>query len=176
MSRLPSSLMFLGQMDCSDMDPTRSCSRPMKVKQFKEFKKQNTCADTSQSVNFLPFADMIICLGNDGQILEQGSFHDLRAAGGHVQQLLDKKRIDVNIVLPPVNYNMPVENRCSQKLAGVEQTSARPDTEADTSRQLGDMSTYVVYFSCLGWVLVLLFWLLQASYAFLMVFPGKRQV
>ncbi|KAJ5616869.1 ABC transporter integral membrane type 1 [Penicillium hordei] len=108
----------------------------------------------THNVQYLPHADFIIVLGEDGNILEQGSFSQLSShAGGYVHRLgiqpgqTEKEEMhDHNTIELPET---------------LEVITSRVSTPASTDehRQTTDIAVYKYYFSAMGWfrVLVLVF-------------------
>lgn len=89
-------------------------------------------------------ADFIIVLGNDGQVLEQGSYEDLRSHADGNLELHNTDYIipDARSKYDSREHNLPQES-----------TSESPDgpSQSDQRRKVADLSIYKYYFSALGW-------------------------
>lgn len=98
----------------------------------------------THSIKHLPTADHIIALGNNGTIVEQGSFITLNKNQGYVQSL----GVGSDAATAAVEGQAEAVNRCQDTLAAPpgekpKATSTRLD---DRSRQMGDWSVYAHYF------------------------------
>ncbi|PYH92309.1 multidrug resistance-associated protein [Aspergillus ellipticus CBS 707.79] len=108
----------------------------------------------THSVHHLPRVDSIIVLGN-GQILEQGSYNQLRSqSGGYIQRL--------SISLGQVNEAEGTEDNSNRPVESSEESG--PVSEPippNGGRQTTDLAVYKYYFSALGWlrISVLVFFL-----------------
>lgn len=115
-------------------------------------------------MNLLPWADQIVALSKDGRIAEQGTFTELNALDGSyvrsfaLQQAA--RSVEKELTEPVGVYKL-----------GTNQASA-VDTIGDRSRQLGDFSVYKYYFAATGRSAMIIFWLLEISWAFLETFPS----
>ncbi|KZF23306.1 multidrug resistance-associated protein [Xylona heveae TC161] len=115
----------------------------------------------THSGHHLPQADFIIMLGENGQVLEQGSYSQLRShTGGYVQRLaIQSKQIE--------EAEGAVEDgdgrqKSSKAMAAVMSASAPNDHR----RQSTDLSVYKYYFSSLGWLrvsMLLIFFIMEAG-------------
>ena len=103
----------------------------------------------------LPEADDIIALGSDGKVLEQGSFVQLRSAGGYIQGL------DVN-QSNGTNQQNPVQ----PPPEGSELVKAvtAPVEEADIAGQTTDSTVWKYYAKSLGWSRLGLWGIFLTSY------------
>ncbi|KAE8321596.1 P-loop containing nucleoside triphosphate hydrolase protein [Aspergillus sergii] len=99
----------------------------------------------THSVHHLPQADLIIVLGGNGQVLEQGSYTQLRShTGGYMHKLGVQSR-QTNELAETIDTS----NRQSQSQSiTTGSMSASPTT--DGSRQANDLAVYKYYFSSLG--------------------------
>ncbi|KAF2155055.1 ABC transporter [Myriangium duriaei CBS 260.36] len=128
----------------------------------------------THDVNFLPHADLIVVLGKDGKVSEQGSFRQLRNGKGYIAEMLAHNNVDENAFHSVPDFDMtpkPIENPALPAQSEGSDDNNDDVKSADKSRQLGDAATYVFYFSCVGWALSAIFWILQFCYAFFGVFP-----
>ncbi|CAI7565695.1 unnamed protein product [Penicillium pancosmium] len=114
----------------------------------------------THSVDYAKYADFIIVLGDNGQVLEQGSPEDLRSYTAGAPELNKTEKKESN----PENDS--TDNQESQH----EPQESTLDFSSDSSRvdkpQGGaDLSIYKYYFSALGWqrILFLLFFLIIDS-------------
>lgn len=136
----------------------------------------------THAVNFLPFADNVIALDGNGAIKEQGSYTELRAReAGYVSKLYRDHKIDREAKLPtpfhPGDVIITPMAKPDTELEISHRNPTSPDTKAsqsppDATRQQGDTRIYLYYFSCLGWLLTIFFFLLQIAFAFFTVFPN----
>ncbi|KAF2834051.1 hypothetical protein CC86DRAFT_451542 [Ophiobolus disseminans] len=142
-------------------------------------KRAATVILATHAVSFLPFADEIIALSADGTVEEQGSYENLRAKqGGYVHKMYEEHKIENSPMLPSLadasnTGTRTASNDEDEKDYVPASTSKKEsDTANDKSRLLGDWKVYVYYFSCLGPVLTLGFFLFQILFAFFTVFPN----
>ncbi|KAH7483159.1 ABC transporter [Fusarium oxysporum f. sp. matthiolae] len=119
----------------------------------------------TQSVDFLPSADHIICLNKDGKISEQGTFSDLKDTDGYVHSLL---RDRVHGGEAPTLETDDIKEQAS-KLA--QATPKQQANEEDTRRQRGDSTVYRYYFSSTGGLFMIVLLVLEIIWAFLESFP-----
>ncbi|CAG7561621.1 unnamed protein product [Fusarium equiseti] len=118
----------------------------------------------TQSANFLPAANHIICLSKDGNISEQGSFGSLENAGGYVQSLLEGKT--TYKVLE--NMSEDIAEQASQPKQTVPKQQGEQE---DSRRQRGDSTVYRYYFSSTGGLFMVALLGLEIVWAFLESFP-----
>ncbi|KAJ5200516.1 ABC transporter integral membrane type 1 [Penicillium cf. griseofulvum] len=104
---------------------------------------------THNVVQYLPQTDFIVVLGENGNILEQGSFSQLvNNAGGYIDRLgiqlgqIEKEEMqnDSTVGLPETHEIM------ASRISTSDSTDER--------RQTSDISVYKYYFSAMGWVRV----------------------
>ena len=97
----------------------------------------------THAIHRLPYADHIVALDSGGTVAEQGTYEELRAAGGYVQGLTARFRATKeSIEQPQMNDDEP-------KIIRTIETEA---TATQTSRQMGDWKMYKYYFSACGWL------------------------
>jgi ATP-binding cassette subfamily C (CFTR/MRP) protein 1 len=126
-------------------------------------KNSVTVIIATHAVNLLPSADYIIALGSNGQIAEQGTFHELNKTDGYVRSFSvqqNKRTSEIPETLGKLT------------LAPI-QTSPLADAMDDKKRQLGDMSVYLFYFRTLGPIVTILFFVYSALYGFFATFPSE---
>ena len=102
----------------------------------------------------MPYADHIIALDNTGRIAEQGTFGQLKEAGGYVQRLATKHK---------------GEEANPDEETLVAQTDPHDDAVAQSAvvelnRPVGDLAVYNYYFSSVGWLRTLLFLILVVMF------------
>ncbi|KAJ4131432.1 hypothetical protein NW768_005618 [Fusarium equiseti] len=119
----------------------------------------------TQSANFLPAADHIICLNKEGNVSEQGSFGSLENAGGYVQSLLEGKTTH------EASGNTIEENIIEQINQPKQTVSKQQDEQEDSRRQRGDSTVYRYYFSSTGGLFMVTLLGLEIVWAFLESFP-----
>ncbi|KAH8702423.1 multidrug resistance-associated protein [Talaromyces proteolyticus] len=103
----------------------------------------------THSTHYLSQADFIIVLGDNGQVLEQGSYPQLRShTGGYIQRLgIQAKQIDE---AEGMDDNDNGRSESPKITTGPLSTPSPPDGR----RQTSDLSVYKYYFSALGWLRV----------------------
>lgn len=117
-------------------------------------------------VDFLPSADHIICLNNNGKISEQGTFSDLKNTDGYVYSLLrDRARGGEASTLATDN----IKEQASKKAQAPPKQQA---DEEDMRRQRGDSTVYRYYFSSTGGLFMVVLLVLEIIWAFLESFPS----
>ena len=97
----------------------------------------------THAVHRLSYSDHVIAISGDGRIVEQGSFDELRNAGGYVQSLAARIKSE--------GTSTPTEKQPSIHAST---PPAKPDDEdeiEELNRQTGDFSVYKYYFSSIGW-------------------------
>jgi ATP-binding cassette subfamily C (CFTR/MRP) protein 1 len=113
-------------------------------------------------VHRLPYADHIIALNGEGQILEQGSFKK-------VQLVLDYAQ-DINHILPP---NLKPKEDSEPKIAAPFSEVTLPEDLTEADRRTGDIATYIYYFSTASWLDWFIFALFVCAFTFFQTFPCK---
>ncbi|KAK6499344.1 hypothetical protein TWF506_003972 [Arthrobotrys conoides] len=128
-------------------------------------KSKSTVIIATHSVNLLRHADKIIVLGNDGKILEQGSFTELvEAEGGYVKEA--SKMLDENAT------EQSTENQDTESSPQYSQLGEKSaDVLEDPRRQFGDWSLYTYFFSRVGRKVTIAFIILEMLWAFFSAFP-----
>ncbi len=124
-------------------------------------------------MNRLSYADKIIVLGNDGTILEEGSFEELSQQQGHV----------FNLSLQPPDWkyeNKPEtdshEDTPFNTISGYipdQAVLSKEDAEAEASRRTGDLSVYKFYLGSVGWLAAIIFIVMMIAFVFCTTFPSK---
>lgn len=120
------------------------------------------------AVKFLSHADIIIALGEDGTVMETGTYQTLLSSGGYVASLAKPSLGIASDEAQAVN-NGATEEREPPHL--VSPTTQTPDQ--DKRRQLGDKSVYKYYFGSVGFQFTLILLFLEVVWTFLQSFPGK---
>ncbi|RAQ42669.1 ABC transporter [Aspergillus flavus] len=115
----------------------------------------------THNVHHSPQADLIIVLGDDGQVLEQGSYTQLRShAGGYIHNLgMQSRQMDELAETVDLGYRQSQSRNITTG-----SVSASPTT--DGSRQANDLAMYKYYFSSLGGLrvaILLLFLIVNAG-------------
>lgn len=107
-------------------------------------------------VNHLPSADHIISIGHGGQVNEQGTFKELRLAGGYVQSLSLSTKIS----------SQDTSNSDSEASGnmGSPTTHLTQPIEED-GRLIGDATVYKYYAKALGWSRMSLYLVFLIIYA-----------
>ncbi|CZR62077.1 related to multidrug resistance protein [Phialocephala subalpina] len=104
----------------------------------------------THAVQRLSYADHIIALSLTGQIVEQGPFEQLKSAGGYVQSLALKLKVEGS---PSPRERNPENTAAGAKSATVLSAEAEEIeiSAEDLNRQTGDFAVYKYYFSSIGW-------------------------
>ncbi|KAK4500247.1 hypothetical protein PRZ48_008436 [Zasmidium cellare] len=96
----------------------------------------------THSVQYLPVADLIIALGKDGAIVEQGTFKTLNVPGGYVHELGVKgTRDDDPVDIEEATPDAVIRSSAPDKVEVAQQ---------DLARKTGDTSVYRYYFKSIG--------------------------
>ncbi|KAI9745821.1 MAG: hypothetical protein M1818_000502 [Claussenomyces sp. TS43310] len=115
---------------------------------------------TTNSLQRLPAADLIIAIGADGRIMEQGSFQELNSRPGYIQSLsIEENTATIDKVDKPEIAQLPLSNPAEE-----------PMQEGD--RRTGDMTVYWYYFKIIGIWRALAFVALMFCYVFFISFPS----
>jgi hypothetical protein len=97
----------------------------------------------THAVHRLSYSDHVIAMSGNGRIMEQGSFEQLRNAGGYVQSLAAKIKSEDTAT-------------STEKTPDIRAQPApfQPDNEEEIeelNRQTGDFAVYKYYFASIGW-------------------------
>ncbi|RDL30478.1 Uncharacterized protein BP5553_10356 [Venustampulla echinocandica] len=115
---------------------------------------------TTNNIHRLPYSDHIIVIGEDGKLIQQGSFVTLNSTKGYIQSLAIQHDDDSDTVkkddagLPPA----PLANPAHEG----------PREEGD--RRTGDMTIYLYYIRVMGIKRSLIFILALCSYVFCLTY------
>ncbi|CAJ2506119.1 Uu.00g002490.m01.CDS01 [Anthostomella pinea] len=113
---------------------------------------RSTVLITSSSVRRLPYCDWVIALGNEGRIVEQGSFDTLNGTGGYVSSFdlpppdWDSAPEELTYASPPRYTERPIHEKVTEE-----------DVQAETNRRTGDVAIYLYYIRSVGWIPTLIF-------------------
>jgi ATP-binding cassette, subfamily C (CFTR/MRP), member 1 len=113
-------------------------------------------------VNLLPYANHIVALDDQGQIVEQGSFNDLNSKQGYVHSFALQEPVATETPTPGFNA-VHVSSKEELEIS----------IPLNTARQNGDLSVYTYYFRTMGMFSLVLFIVLEISFAFFSTFPCK---
>lgn len=121
----------------------------------------------THGVHRLAYADHIICLGQDGSIVEQGTLEQLEAGHGYVATLEARQRVASD----SENTGQPRHGRVAPDAVGHAELDPEANEainiEADLTRQTGDFSLYLYYFGAVHWsstaLWVFLFFICEAA-------------
>jgi ATP-binding cassette subfamily C (CFTR/MRP) protein 1 len=109
----------------------------------------------------LSYADHIVSLEKGGSISEQGTFDELMKSGGYVSLLTARHKS---------------ENGGGASEESTESTDPKainPEISAESlDPPVGDLAVYNYYFDACGWTNMGIFFVLMASFAFFILFPG----
>lgn len=116
----------------------------------------------------LPYCDHIVTIGQDGRILEQGTFDKLNGAGGYVS----------SFDLPPPDWDFAPEKhlyeappKYTERVNSGKVTEE--DIQAETNRRTGDVAIYHYYVKSVGWAAALIFMGSITIFTFCQSFPSK---
>ena len=150
----------------------------------------------------VPYADHIICLGDKGKVVEQGSFADLRNAGGYVASfslpaadwsydpnsdggddddvvVVDSDQNSEDVIVAQKNGGDMIVARQkdqgsgSSSFTGSNDTTHDQDTESKSNRQTGDLQIYLYYVRAVGWWPSLVFIAAITGFVFCISFPSE---
>uniref|UniRef100_A0A8H7KBA5 ABC transporter domain-containing protein n=1 Tax=Bionectria ochroleuca TaxID=29856 RepID=A0A8H7KBA5_BIOOC len=124
-------------------------------------RNKSTTILATHSIHFLPYADHIICIGPEGNIVQQGSFTELSAVGGYVSSLGIKNNQSLLSYINPKVSNGEAENNSKTK-------TPEPDGQNKSQKPRG---VYRYYFKSIGYGMSLLYLVLATIYTFLFTFP-----
>lgn len=134
-------------------------------------RQKATVVLSTHSVRYLPFADHIIALNENGTISEQGTFQELVANRGYVYGLNVEHRTDQH---PVDEESLPTDaTKHAEKLKATA-TSASSDakkSEDEHSRMFGDVQVYKHYFARIGISSQLAFLVSAVAWGFFYSFP-----
>ncbi|PTB80416.1 P-loop containing nucleoside triphosphate hydrolase protein [Trichoderma longibrachiatum ATCC 18648] len=132
-------------------------------------KWETTFILATQTIEFLASADLIIALGRDGKITEQGNLAQLQATGGYVQTLIASKH---TVGDPDAGRDgILLESGDGHTTPKVEYKAKQVESKEDKRRQLGDSTVYKYYFGSIGKFLIITLVALELVWAFLQSFP-----
>ncbi len=128
----------------------------------------------SSSGKRLPFADHIVVLDENGEIMEQGSFKQLTKSGGYVSSL----------DLPPPEWRFKTKETNLDQLLAMSTTVSKAapfptkqpvetveEAELEANKRTGDLSLYAYYAKSVGWLSVVTFVVAISGYVFCISFP-----
>lgn len=134
-------------------------------------RKKATVVLSTHSVRYLPFADHIIALNENGIIAEQGTFQELVAKRGYVYGLNVEYRTDQHSAegesLPTGATKHPEVLKPTAAIA----SRSSKDSEDDNSRMFGDVQVYKHYFARIGISSQLAFLVSAIAWGFFYSFP-----
>ena len=112
-------------------------------------------------------ADKIVVLGDEGTILQQGSFSSLNLLDGYVQSLLVEEKDEKSTP----DSGLTASNENAKKPSAV--AAMEPDAQKQLLRQTGDFKVYKYYWKSIGWRHGLLIVALSFCAEFCLYFPRK---
>ncbi|EPS25450.1 hypothetical protein PDE_00383 [Penicillium oxalicum 114-2] len=125
-------------------------------------KNKLTAVLSTNSVHHLRVADHVICLNENGKIIEQGPVGTLITVKDHVDMMSSK-------AAPTTTDEAAEPDLDTDVLEGL---NLEDDDDQDSrSRSASDLSVFVYYFRIIGWPLLLLFLLCACIFTFGMTFP-----
>ena len=121
-----------------------------------------TVVFATHSLQYLRAADHIIALGEGGNIVEQGTFHQLNERAGYVHELNLKG-----------SRGTASESEEEQKLSKPVPASDKVEAaQQDLARRTGDMAVYRYYAKSIGWWYSSIIVLTAVGWAFGVIFPN----
>lgn len=105
----------------------------------------------THAVQRLSYGDHVIALSSNGCIAEQGSYEELKIAGGYVQSLAAKSKAE------SVSSDEEISSVLVKPLLLSSEAEQIELTEDDLTRQTGDFAVYMYYFKATGWVNTIIF-------------------
>lgn len=105
----------------------------------------STVVLATHAIHRVSYADLIIALDASGQVSEQGSFDQLRKAGGYVESLATRHKFDSR---SEKFGREEGPDRSSRKRTVTTTSTSAEDT---FMRPRGELATYKYYFSAIGW-------------------------
>ncbi|KAB8238859.1 putative ABC multidrug transporter [Aspergillus alliaceus] len=124
----------------------------------------STILVSSSSVKRVPFADHIIVLGNEGHIIEQGSFKSLDLAGGYISSFALGLPEQSETVEKPSN-----SDKINIQMASVEKNE---DCQTENPGASGDIAIYLYYIRSIGWLPTIIFIVSITGFVFCISFPS----
>jgi hypothetical protein len=97
----------------------------------------------THAVHRLSYSDHVIAMSGNGRIMEQGSFEQLRNAGGYVQSLATKIKSEDTATSTEKSPDISAQPAPFQ-------TDNEEEIE-ELNRQTGDFAVYKYYFASIGW-------------------------
>ncbi|KAE8135416.1 P-loop containing nucleoside triphosphate hydrolase protein [Aspergillus pseudotamarii] len=119
---------------------------------------------SSSSVKRVPFADHIIVLGNEGHVMEQGSFKALDLAGGYISSFA--------LGLPEQNNAAEKPSNSAKSEIQVSSVEQDEDGDVESPGAGGDISIYLYYVKSIGWLPTLIFIIAITGFVFCISFPS----
>lgn len=111
---------------------------------------------TTHAVHYLPLADNIIVIGDEGKIQQRGTFSELKDQEGYVKGLAIKQRTD---------KDGEVDSDAQSSNTEEDKETPAPKTKDDpTNRQVADWDLYKFYLSSVPTRYILIFVLLGSGY------------
>lgn len=112
-------------------------------------------------VDYMRYADLVIVLGADGQVMEQGRPEDLRSYAAGVLELdpmeTKQRNPEIHLIHDHETHDEPQESTVE---------SLGDSSDSDKRQGGADLSIYKYYFSALGWqriCFLLLFWTIDSG-------------
>jgi ATP-binding cassette, subfamily C (CFTR/MRP), member 1 len=110
----------------------------------------------THAVHRLSYSDHVIAMSGNGRIMEQGSFEELRMAGGYVQSLAAKVKSEDTASSTEKKAEIPTQTEPFK-------TENEEEIE-ELNRQTGDFAVYKYYFASIGWLTTTVFFAFVVLY------------
>lgn len=134
-------------------------------------RRKATVVLSTHSVRYLPFADHIIALNENGTISEQGMFQDLVATRGYVYGLNVEDRTDQHSADGESLPTGATKHTETLKSAAVIASRSAKESGDEHSRMFGDVQVYKHYFARIGISSQLAFLVSAIAWGFFYSFP-----
>lgn len=134
-------------------------------------RRKATVVLSTHSVRYLPFADHIIALNENGTISEQGTFQELVVNRGYVYSLNVEHRTDQHSIDEESLPTGVTKHAGSLKSAAAIGPGDANKSEDEHSRMFGDVQVYKHYFARIGILSQLAFLVSAVAWGFFYSFP-----
>ena len=140
-------------------------------------RQATTVIMASSSTKRLPFADHIVVLSENGEVIEQGDFKRLNAASGYVSSFdLAPAEWNYRSKTSPLDdllcsMNPKTREGFAPPVATAPIKKSVTDEDFESNKRTGDLSIYVYYTKSVGVIAVLIFVFAMCGYVFCVSFP-----
>ncbi|KAL1862998.1 hypothetical protein Daus18300_008154 [Diaporthe australafricana] len=135
-------------------------------------RKKATLVLCTHSVRYLPFADHIVALNEQGTISEQGTFQDLMAKQGYVHSLKVEDRSNPHSEENSLPTDTLTQGEKLKAAVCTKLGDSKKQENDDHSRMFGDVQVYRHYFSRIDISSHVVFFLCSLAWGFFYSFPN----